>query len=98
MNPAVVAKVAHDENDFRGLRPNGFRQILELAGIDIIHPFFVAEFQILQPIRLRMPVRDPPPSPFAVGQAIGILDEVHHVRRGFVDVEVGNGQKARRVA
>src|SRR5438128_1746354 len=45
-----------------------------------------------------MTVRGALRAPFARGRAVDVLDEIGHVLRRFVDVEIGHGQDLRRLA
>ena len=58
----------------------------------------VAEFEILQSIRLGMAVLDSAPAPFGVGGPVGVLDEIRQVLRRFVEVEVDDRQDPGRLA
>lgn len=94
----AVTEIAHDEGDLRVLGPNGFGQRLKLLEIFLVHPLFVAEFQVAQVVGSGMTVGGAAAAPRAGNRAVHVLEEVSHVLGRLIQVKRRDAQKARRLA
>src|ERR1039457_2300603 len=94
----VVGEIANDQNDRRVLGPDSLRQRLEAPPVVLIDGFLVAQLDILEAVRRRMPIRGATAAPVALCRAVGIFHEVRHIRRTLVHIDRGDAEEASGLA
>jgi hypothetical protein len=90
--------VRHQQNHRRVLRPNGPGQRLEPLAVRFVEPFFVADFEMAEPVRGGVAIGGAPASPPRIGRPVHVFNEILHVFGRLVGSHAGYRKKSRRLA